>query len=158
MAATLEYDAVGEGVTADDKTLAYDCEGKEEVEEGKEEGREEWNGKMEKEEEEEEEDPLDSVEWEGGGGEGGTGAGGAGQAGEEGGEGKEYQAVFEVLRVLGEGTYGTVRAARHRNLGVEVLHSFENAYAVFAGPCLRSCLVCCCLLGRSGAVFLDGLP
>jgi serine/threonine protein kinase len=35
--------------------------------------------------------------------------------------GKRYEEVFEVLRNLGEGTFGTVRAARHRNLGVEVL-------------------------------------
>jgi hypothetical protein len=110
MGATLQYDAVGEGETSASATLAYDCH--EDKEEEHQEGNEEGKGKGGEQEEEEKEDPLESVEWEGGG------------------MGKEYKGVFEELATLGQGTYGTVKAARHCNSGVEVLHSFEKAHAV----------------------------
>ena len=40
--------------------------------------------------------------------------------------GKRYEEVFDELRKLGQGTFGTVRAARHRNLGVEVLTNISK--------------------------------
>ena len=111
------------------------------VREGKGGGEEDAEGKNQKEERMEEgmeevmeEDPLDNVDWEGGGVEvGGGGHWGAGQTGEGGGggaammpRGKRYEEVFDELRKLGQGTFGTVRAARHRNLGVEVLTNISK--------------------------------